>query len=110
MEIKHGKLFINGELYEPKIKPPTTNQILGVNESINKELSKISFTKSELVKEKGSTTVADATDVSSFQDIYNAYLRIKMLHARATHVVCAFRLDDTSNPYCQHYAGEEDAC
>ena len=73
IEIKQGKLYIRGQLHEPKIKAPTANQILSANGTKNKELLKIPFTKSEVVKEKGSTFIAYASDVCTFEDINNAY-------------------------------------
>ena len=58
--------------------------------------------------EKGSEYYSYIAKVNSEKDVQQAYLKVKIKHADATHVSCAYRLDNPLGPYHQQAIDDKD--
>ena len=109
IKMARGKILVNNEVVKQKIKSPTYAEILQMDE---KELEKICAVK--LVAgpehiEKGSEYFEYMCKVKNLQQIQNAYYKMHVKHADATHISCAYRLEDPIGPYRQQGIDDGDA-
>ena len=60
--------------------------------------------KGEVLQSEGNAFIGYTADVSSFAEIRKLYLKLRLLHARARHIVCAYYLPGAKH----HYQDYED--
>ena len=116
MEYKNGALHINGAAAQ-QLKPvqvPTPVQILDLDvEDLNTILRTPVNRGAEICKDN-SRFIGYSTKIESYQQINDIYLKIKLTHPAAHHVICAYLFDSEmddpfKNGYCddgEHGAGK----
>ena len=91
-----------------KFSPPTPTDLLDLSPDDYNDVIKLPTAKGPQVKYKNNMFIAYSIDVNDHQTIRKAYLKIRMLHAKARHVVCAYFLPGKQKQYCMDYADDED--
>ena len=115
MKFVKGKLTLNDEQIT-SAKKVTTPQPLDILDMHQEELSytlKLPMDKSQEIIEKGSRFICYTMPVQSCEQVQSAYMKVKLLHPAAQHVICSYKLLPESNDvfntdYCddgEHGAG-----
>ena len=87
-----GKLVVGSKTYQKQVQPPQPTDLLNYSvEDLDKTL-KTQTTRGPEVKNKDSMFIAYAIDTDNFQQVREAYFKIRLLHAKAKHIVCAYNL------------------
>ena len=77
-----------------RVQAPTPGDLLQYTASELDDIMKIQTTKGPEVKIKDSAYIAFACDIKGddYGTVRKTYLKIKLMHARARHVICAYNL------------------
>lgn len=108
MTVKRGKLTINEEPYCKAINAPTAEDILNPPDALYDLAKELDVVKGGRKVQDKSTFVSYAVAVQDHQDIQAAYLKLRMKHTQATHVVCAFRLPGANTPVNQDFVDDRE--
>ena len=95
MSFQKGILMVeNTPAQEVKeIKVPNPTQILDLNVDDLNEILRIAVTRGTELCKEGSRYIGYAASVETFQQIRDIYLKIKLTHPAAHHVICAYLLE-----------------
>ena len=113
MDYKGANLYI-GDLTAQQAKPvqtPNPMQILDLEVSELNRILRLIICRGEEIHLQNSRFVAYSALISSYEEIQEMYLKVKLLHPAANHVICAYQtdLDDIFNcDFCddgEHGAG-----
>ena len=91
-KIRGTKLFVNGEILEDPAHVPTPKELFSLDLLQRDSLDEIPFDESNSCTLSSSTFKAFSTPVSSYRQVHQAYMKIKLDHLYATHIImaCAF--------------------
>ena len=93
IQVGQGKLFVDDNEYIKKISTPNPTSILGLQSNQIDELMKTKVHRGKTVTIKDSTFIGYTSAVNTFKHIQQLYLKIKLLHADARHITCAYNLE-----------------
>ena len=92
-----------------KLAPPTTTaDIMLLTEQETELVRACRLTEGGEHMEKGSEFYSFATKVKSTKDVDNAYRKIKIKNADASHIICVYRLENPIGPYHQQAIDDGD--
>ena len=108
IKMQKGQIMVNNSSIKGKVSVPNKAEILRMDED---EVEKIRATK--LAKgpdhvEKGSEYLSYGLKVKSTADVTKAYQKLKIKHADATHISCAYHLQNPIGPYRQEHIDDND--
>ena len=83
---------MGGETYRKKITPPDSTELLTLTVEELDELMTIKTIKGPSVWSKDSHFIAYSLDAKDLQTIRQAYLKIRLIHIKARHIICAYLL------------------
>ena len=108
METKRskGELTINGEMYTKKVCPPTMKEVLLSTES--KSLREMKIHVGEMKVVNGSAFYGYAKEVSSFDQIKEAYRALRDVHITASSIMCGYRIFGTKHYELQDYSDDSE--
>ena len=89
------KFYVNGEVVEEDVKPPTFRTMLSLSEEIIERMEKIEFASGGPIDENNSIFQSFATNVETVEDIDLAYMRIRQVKPYADHIILVYRLKNT---------------
>ena len=105
MTRREGRLRIDGQPYTKKVQTPTIKQILSLSTEDFNETMDFPLKRGNCITASNSSFTAYTASVNSYDDIQKAYRKMKILHASATHIVCAYRIPGVrkfeSEDYCE---------
>ena len=90
MELRKGKLFIDDKKYNKPVKAPTPTDILQIPSTEIARVFQIPMDRSEIYTHEGSSFFAYSSAVTSTKEVKEAYLKIKLKHPDARHLMCAY--------------------
>ena len=98
-----GSLCVKGEPYRKNLKivPPTPKQLIDLDADKLNSILKLNTKRSPKVMIGSSTFVGYVADVKSYQDINDAYIKVRMVQPEAKHVVCAYHMIDPEVDFSQ---------
>ena len=83
------------EPYQQMVVEPGAHEVMKINKQAWQDMNRtLKCTKSNEIVEKGSHFQAYSMDVTSIEEVRKAYLLLKKKHFNATHVICAYRLNN----------------
>ena len=105
MQRKNGRLFIENEPYIKKLAPPTNKELLMLSMTeIENALATPTYDGAEIDME-GNKFLGFAASVTNIEQIKKLYLKIRLLHSAATHIVCSYRIPQgrpfETDDYCK---------
>ena len=86
---KEGKLNINDITYQKKVNPPTFRYILSLSKEEFNQAMDAPITRGSTVTEQGNSFIGYSAPVDRFDEVQRAYLKMRILHASANHIVMA---------------------
>ena len=108
IKMRKGKVYVNNNMVKQKVAPPTKAEILRMSEKQYEETRAIKLAQGPEHMEKGSEYFSYAIKVKSEKEVAKAYTKLKIKHADATHVSCAYRLQNPIGPYWQEAVDDGD--
>lgn len=106
MIAKKGRLFIEEQLYQKAIHPPTPEELMKPNQQMSKLADEIDMVRAKDITEQKSKFIAYAAAVHDLRDVQAAYIKVRTKFADATHVVCAFRVNGDHTATHQDYVDD----
>ena len=94
-----GNLYINGDKYVPRIKPPSPKEIVDIDPQELAKILKMDIQSAGVITQDRSSFSGYAASVSSFQQIRQLYIKLKLMEPTARHIVCAFWIEENGQPY-----------
>ena len=106
MELKAGKHYINEEKYVKKITEPKVQEILEMtNEEVN-EVMEMKIVKGEEVEYERNIFVSYSGPVNNHEQVRKMYLKMKLCHADAKHIVGVFRVPGNDVHHCEDFCDD----
>ena len=95
MEVTKKGLAIGKQTYQKKIQTPTVNEVLKMDLQDLREALSVKIGQSDQINEQGSAFLGFTISAKSFEEIRKAYIKLKIVHAGARHIVCAYSIPGT---------------
>ena len=91
---QQGRTFIDGIEYLKSIHEPQPDEILDLSPDQYDNVLKFPLSKKAVLMEKSSEFHSYTTAVNSIEEIQKGYLKTRLLHTKARHVICAYHIDN----------------
>ena len=108
MESTRKGLRIGSNYYKKKVQAPQPNDLLEMTSQELESTLEIKTCKGPPLKVQDSILVPYSADITDFKTIRQAYHKIRLLNAKAKHVVCAFSLPGAEKYYNQDFVDDEE--
>ena len=108
ISVQANQLYVGDQPYEQKIVPPDATDVLRYSiEDLNRIMS--TPVGCQAVEEyKGNKFTAYCVPVKSFQMIRDVYMKLRLNHAAARHIVCAYRVPGLKLVECNDCCDDEE--
>ena len=106
-EYVKGAIKIKGQVYKKAVIAPKPSDLLDLTSDELDKLLKVHTSRGNEIKKDGNRFVAYGLDVTNHQQIREAYLKLRLLHPKARHIVCAYYLPQTGPQY-QDYCDDQE--
>ena len=97
ISFEKSKLKIKGEYYTPPIQPPKPEAILDLSVPRLEEVMKTPMVNGTTYQKHNNRFIGYTVKVSDLQQVKDAYLKMRIAHPRARHIVCAYALENVEN-------------
>ena len=101
LKMNRGKIFVNNKELQPKVSPPVVADILQMKPEKMQQVKAIKLVEGNDHVEKNSEFFSFALKTKTVQEVQDAYYKMRLKFADATHVSCGYRLVDPMGPYQQ---------
>lgn len=101
VNINHGKLYFNNQLYRRKLNPPQNAELLRLDNEELDLVKQVPLFKGGSHEEKNSEFIGYAAKVKTVEEVRMGYRKLKIKFADATHIVSAYRLKQAVGPLNQ---------
>ena len=106
MEKKGPSLYVNDECYEKQITPPTLKDMLLMNKMEKKEVNAMELVPGDSERVQTSLFQAFACQVKTLEEVKQCYMKLKMEHGSATHIICGYRIFGIRHHVYQDYSDD----
>ena len=96
IEYVKGAMCINSTPYRKLVSPPKPTDLLDLSVEELDNILKLPTLRGPEITKNGNSFIGYSIDTDRIQPVRSAYHKIRLLHARARHVVCAFNLPSSS--------------
>ena len=103
-----GDLMIGPQKYAKKVIAPTPQEILQLSLEEMRQILSMSISAGKPVYEQGSHFQGFTAAVQTHQQIRQLYTKLKLTHADARHIVCAYSIPGTDLHHCNDYYDDEE--
>ena len=109
-EYQGQNLLLDGHPWEDykKVRTPSSLAIIDMSQQQLDEVLEIYLSQGKVFEEKNSRYSAYMVHADSHQFIQNAYLKVKLLHPAATHVMCSYILKNPKELFDKDYCDDGD--
>ena len=105
---QRGKLQIDDKYYQPPITPPAPEDIISLSlEQLDKILS-INIPNGDMFLKDGNEFTGYTLAVNNVQQIRDAYLKLRLIHPRARHIICAYILKNIDTPENKNFCDDDE--
>ena len=98
-----GGMCINGIPYRKKVEPPTPKQLVDISPQQLEEILEMKLIKGVPERMDNSVFHAYSADVNTHEQVNKLYLKLKLAHPDARHIVCAFSIDFPEKCYADDF-------
>ena len=111
MSLFRGGLKIQNQVYKNKVVVPNEADILLMAQKDIDTLVALKVHPGKNIIEAGNFFTGYTAAVSTFKEINELYIHLKLMHPGADHIVCTFNIPGVERHYCANYcdAGETGA-
>ena len=111
VEMKRNRkdgLQIKGKRYVKKVEVPSVETILDLSDGDMRNIMSTELDKSDELECEGSTFIGYTLPVENYEQVQNAYIKLKLLYPDARHIVCAYSLPGVDKYYCEDFCDDEE--
>ena len=101
-----GKLCVNGIPYVKKVNPPSPKTLIEIEADELDRILKIKTTKGQVQIKQNSAFTGYCVDVSSFEDVNDCYIKMRLIQPEARHIVCAYWIDYPEKCYAMDFCDD----
>ena len=101
-------LKIGTEHYRKKVVAPKPGDLLELSSEDLDQTLAMKTTQGGRVRIQDSAFIAYGIDTKDYQSIRKAYLKVRLMHAQARHVVCAYNIPGAEKYYTQDFVDDEE--
>ena len=87
-----GKLVIGGSVYQKIIREPSPEDLLDISIADLVKIMELPISKGEWIYQGDSSFLAYVAAVENYKQIQKLYTKVRIIHAKERHVVCAYYL------------------
>ena len=106
MEVKQSELYVNGDKYQKAVMPPNAKDVLLITKQQEKALDGINILSGQEDYVDGSKFYSMVVEASTLKQVQDAYRKIKLQHASATHIICGYRIFGIKHHIYQDYSDD----
>ena len=99
-------LSIQGEVFKPKVSVPTPKDLVDLSPQEIKDIMKLPLTNAGTITQEKSIFQGFTAAVSNFAQIRLLYIKMKLLHPHARHIVCVYNLDSSPDYYTKGFCDD----
>ena len=100
--------LVGSSVYKKKVQVPTSTELLELTPDDYDELMKMKLSKGPQMEVKGNIFIAYGLDCTDFRGIRDAYLKLKIMHTKARHIICAYNLPGVERHLLSDYVDDDD--
>ena len=109
IKIHKGKLYVNNSIVRKKVVPPTTADILRMDQEQLESVRTFKLIKGPEHTENESEFRSYVFKAKTVQDVEKAYTKMRVKYGDATHISCGYRLENAFGPFRQEAMDDGDA-
>ena len=99
-------LAIGAQKYTRKITEPTVHEILKMDLNDIKQFLSVKIGQGKQINEQNSAFLGFTICAQSYEEIRQAYYKLKIVHAGARHIVCAYSIPGQEKHHCNDYCDD----
>ena len=107
-EYTENGLKVGPNLYRKKIEAPDPTKILDLTSKELERILELPVVKTTPEQIQDNFFIAYSADTENYNQIRDTYLKIRLLHARARHIVCAYYLPGEEIHYTRDFIDDGD--
>ena len=100
------ELTIGTQKYVKKVQEPAVHEILKLDLSEIRGILASKLYQGKQINEQGSAFLGFTLCVQTHREIRQAYQKLKIVHAGARHIVCAYSIPGQEKHYCNDYCDD----
>ena len=100
------ELKIGSQTYKKKVCVPTVQEVLAMDLDEIRNVLAIKVNQGKQINEQSSAFLGFSIPAQSFEQVRQAYAKLKIVHAGARHIVCAFSLPGQEKHHCNDYCND----
>ena len=105
-EYVKGKLTIQGSPFKQKVVPPSPKDLVDLKPEELKKVLDRKLQQNGRVTQDGSIFEGYTTEVETFQQVRELYIKVRLMQPGARHIICAYWLNDENPHYCHDYCND----
>ena len=108
-EVKYvkGRMYLNGEVYQQKVLPPTPRQLIDHTPEEMNRILKLDLTIGGKISQDKSLFEGYTARVTDHKSIRDLYIKVKLMAPTARHVICAYVIDGDPM-FCQDFCDDNE--
>ena len=99
MQTKGKNLLIEGTKYQGAIQPPKAQQIIDMTVEEVKRIVNAKIANGPAIEKEMNKFTGYSADVESLQQIRDVYMKLRLAHPKARHIMCAYQIEDQEEKY-----------
>ena len=108
IKMQCNRLMVNNTIIKPKVYAPKSTDILRLTDEERMRVEAAKLVAAQEYTEKGSDYYAYALKVRNTTDVNHGYLKCRTRHGDATHISCAYHLQNPRGPFNQERINDEE--
>ena len=108
MSRETGPLIIEGQRYQKKITVPTPRQLLNIQEDKLNKLFEMELIQGDEILCESNAIQGFVIQCNNLQTVQDAYIKMKLIHSAASHIVCVYRVPGIKKYECEDYCDDGD--
>ena len=90
--VQGNSIYIGETRFEEKVEPPEATSVLSLSLQQLNHIMNIQLQKGEAIHKEGNTFIGYSICVKTTQQIKDVYMQLRLNHANARHIVCAWHI------------------
>ena len=103
MSFFKGALMIQNQSYKQKVQEPDYQSILQLSSEDIERILSSRVQQGELVHKEGNNFLGFSKCISTYQEIRETYINLKLRFPQASHIMCAYNIPGVDTYYSQDY-------
>ena len=108
VELIQGRIHVGDGIYQRQISPPDPTKVLQLSMDELDQIMGIKLDKGDVCVVKNNQFVGYSMCTDNYEAINDAYMKIRLTHADARHIVCAWNIPGIRRYECIDYCDDAD--